>query len=181
MITSHSHWTAAPPMPQDPLRNFGYLLASVHRLYAQLFERHSGDLGLSLTQCRVLSYLARNEGASQARVAEGTSTDQMTLVRILDRMEQDGWIERRANPEDRRANRLYLRTAAKPLLNRIWRLSDRLRGKALAQLEPAERQQLVGLLERAHETLMTLDVSAERTLESSHSPVKTARSTPKES
>src|SRR5262245_36882380 len=43
----------------------------------------------------------------------------ITLTRLLDRLADNGLIERRADPNDRRANRLYLRPAAKPLLGRL--------------------------------------------------------------
>lgn len=145
-----------PMTNPDRLRNFGYLLASVHRMYARLFERHSQELGLTLSQCKVLGFLARNEGASQARIAEGTDIDPMTLTRFLDRMEQDGWIERRVNPDDRRAHCLYLREPARPALNKIQRLSDRTRGEVLAHLGSAEREQFLLLLESTHAALTAL-------------------------
>ena len=86
----------------DTLRNFGFLVRDVSRLSAKRFERNARDLELTLAQCKVLAHLSRNEGISQARLAELTETDPMTLVRILDRMQQDGWLERRPDPGDRR-------------------------------------------------------------------------------
>src|SRR3984885_14355331 len=103
----------------DRLRNFGFLVKDVYRLYAKHFERHAGEFGLTLSQCKVLGHLSRNEGISPARLAELTDTDPMTLVRTLDRMQQDEWIERRPDPADRRAHRLYLCEAAKPIMNLI--------------------------------------------------------------
>jgi DNA-binding MarR family transcriptional regulator len=81
----------------------------------------------------------------------------MTLVRTLDRMQQDGWIERRPDPIDRRAHCLFLREAAKPIVERIWRIAEQTRSEALAALSQGEREQLVDLLERIHGTLSTLD------------------------
>jgi DNA-binding MarR family transcriptional regulator len=141
----------------DRLRNFGFLVKDVYRLYAKHFERHASDIGLTLSQCKVLGHLSRNEGISQARLAELTDTDPMTLVRTLDRMQQDEWIERRPDPEDRRAHRLYLREAAKPIMHRMWKLADQARQEALSALSPAEREQLVGLLERVQVALLQLE------------------------
>src|SRR5882757_10469451 len=98
----------------DSLRNFGFLLKDVSRLSNLNFEREAASLGMTLAQCKVLIYLQRNQGVSQVRLAELTGTDPMTLVRILDRMESDGWVERRQDPADRRARRLYLKDAADP-------------------------------------------------------------------
>jgi DNA-binding MarR family transcriptional regulator len=144
-------------MATDRLRNFGFLVRDVSRLSAKHFQRNARELELSLPQCKVLAHLSRNEGISQARLAELTETDPMTLVRTLDRMEQDGWIERRPDPADRRAHQLYLREAAKPVLQRIWKIADQARNEVLADLSAAEREQLIGLLERVHRTLSTLD------------------------
>ena len=141
----------------DRLRNFGFLLRDVHRLFARHFERNARELELTLPQCRVLGHLSRNEGISQARLAELTETDPMTLVRLLDRMQQDQWIERRPDPADRRAHCLYLREAAKPIVNRMWKIADEARQEALAALSATEREQLLALLERVHETLSSLD------------------------
>src|SRR3984885_15646350 len=129
--------------PSDRLRNFGFLVRDVHRLYAKHFERYARDIELTLPQCKVLGHLSRNEGISQARLAELTDTDPMTLVRTLDRMQQDQWIERRADPEDRRAHRLYLREAAKPIMNRMWKLADPVRLGELSPLRPAGCEQMV--------------------------------------
>jgi len=110
-----------------------------------------------VSQCKVLVYLQRHEGISQARLAELTETDPMTLVRTLDRMQQDRWIERRADPDDRRAHRVYLLDAARPILQRIWKIADQSRAEALGALSAPEREQLVALLQRVHSRLSALD------------------------
>jgi DNA-binding MarR family transcriptional regulator len=149
-------------MATDRLRNFGFLVRDVSRLSAKHFQSNARELELSLPQCKVLGYLSRNEGISQARLAELTETDPMTLVRTLDRMQQDGWIERRPDPADRRAHQLFLREAAKPVLQRIWKIADQARNEALAELSSAEREQLIELLERVHRTLSSLDAQEAR-------------------
>ena len=146
-----------PPGSADRLRNFGFLVRDVSRLYVSAFERAARELGLTLSQCKVLGHLARNEGISQARLAELSDTDPMTLVRILDRMQQDQWIERRHDPSDRRAHRLYLRDTARPILNRMWKIADQCRQEAMATLSPEERELLIALLERVHGTLTALE------------------------
>jgi MarR family transcriptional regulator, transcriptional regulator for hemolysin len=142
----------------ERMRNFYFLLKDVAQLTSRNFERHAADvqLGLTLAQCRVLVYLERNEGVSQVRLAYLTDTDPMTLVRILDRMERDGWVERRPDPADRRARRLYLKPAAVPVLKQIWAIGDRSRMEALAGLTNEHRGQLLDLLGRIHTNLSTV-------------------------
>jgi MarR family transcriptional regulator, transcriptional regulator for hemolysin len=129
----------------------------VSRLCAKRFERNARELELTLPQCKVLAHLSRNEGISQARLAELTETDPMTLVRTLDRMQQDGWIERRPDPIDRRAHCLFLRDPARPILDRIWKFAEQTRAEALAALNQGEREHLIDLLERVHGTLSNLE------------------------
>jgi len=138
------------------LQTFGFLVKDVSRLSVANFERHAVELGLTLAQCKVLAHLHRNEGVSQIRLAELTETEPMTLVRILDKMEAEGWIERRAHESDRRARKLFLKKAALPVVNRIWEFADRARNEALAGLSAKERDKLMSLLEHVHANLVEL-------------------------
>jgi MarR family transcriptional regulator for hemolysin len=158
----------------DATRHFGFLIKTLERLYTKRFERLAQERSLTLPQCRALYYLARNQGISQKRLAEMTEIEPMTLVRILDRMEADGWIERRADPTDRRARRLFITAAACPVLEEIQRLSAQLRGEALHGLSAAERAQLLGLLERVQANLGSKKLS-ERTAVARPAPARRSR------
>lgn len=134
-------------------RSFGFLVTDVARLFGRRFSHHGKRLGLTRAQCRTLGYLARTEGINQAGLADVLEIRPMTLVRQIDRMEEAGWIERRPDPADRRARRLYLTEKARPILGRIWSVANETRDEALAQLNPAEGEQLIDLLRRVHDTL----------------------------
>jgi len=96
-------------------RSFGFLVHDVARLFGRRFnQRALLFLGLTRAQCKVLGYLARNEGINQAGLADLLEIKPMTLVRQIDRMEEDGWIERRPQPGDRRARRLVLTDKVRP-------------------------------------------------------------------
>ena len=136
-------------------RSFGFLVNDVARLFGRRFDQNGRDrrLGLTRAQCRTLGYLARNEGINQAGLADLLEIRPMTLVRQIDRMEQTGWIERRADPADRRARRLYLTAKARPVLGRIWNVANDTRDEALTRLSPQEAEQLIDFLYRVHATL----------------------------
>jgi hypothetical protein len=68
-------------------------------------------------------------------------------------MEEAGWIERRPDPSDRRARRLFLTAKARPILGRIWKVANETRDEALARLNPGEAETLIDLLHRVHDTL----------------------------
>ena len=141
----------------DRLRNVGFLLREASRRYVQRFEVRASELSLNLAQCKVLIRLEKNEGVSQARLAELAEVDAMTMVRILDRMEADGLLERRPDPADRRARCLYLTAKAKPLLAQIWRLSDTTREEVFTGIGKNERDVFMSVLERLHDNLSSLE------------------------
>jgi len=135
-------------------RSFGFLVHDVARLFGRRFnQRALLFLGLTRAQCKVLGYLARNEGINQAGLADLLEIKPMSLVRQIDRMEEDGWIERRPDPGDRRAHRLVLTEKARPILARILDLSNEVRTEAFAGLSAAEGQRLIDLLARVHGNL----------------------------
>ena len=80
----------------------------------------------------------------------------MTLVRVLDRMEQEHWIERRPHPSDRRAYRIYLTADAKPVLARIGEISEQTRLDATAGMSDEETARLLALLQRMQDNLSPL-------------------------
>ncbi len=141
-------------------RSFGYLVHDVARLFARRFnQRALLSLGLTRSQCRVLGYLARYEGINQAGLADLLETKPMTLVRQIDRMEEEGWIERRPDPADRRARRLVLTEKARPVLACILDLSTDIRREAFADLSDEEGRRLIDLLRRVHGSLVDPDLS----------------------
>jgi MarR family transcriptional regulator for hemolysin len=141
----------------DKIANFGYLLKDLGRLYARRFEERAEALQLTLPQCKALGYLARNEGISQTRLAELAELDPMSLVRILDHMEAEGWVERRPDPSDRRARCLYMQDKARAIMQEMLRLADETRTEFLADLKSDDAERLIDMLERIHATARALE------------------------
>jgi DNA-binding MarR family transcriptional regulator len=110
-------------------------------------------------QCKVLVHLDKNEGVSQAKLAELTDVEPMMMVRILDRMEADNLLERRPDPADRRARRLYLTRKAAPLLDEIDRISELTRNEIFAGVSKAEREAFQKVLEHVHQNACALEAA----------------------
>jgi DNA-binding MarR family transcriptional regulator len=151
-------------MDEQRLRNFVFLLREISRRFVLRFEEHARSISLTLPQCKVLVRLEKNEGVSQARLAELTDVDAMTMVRILDRMEAEGLLERRSDPADRRARCLYLTAKAKPLLAEIERLGELTRGEVFAGIRKPELQTFMEVLERMNDNLTRLEGKTPMTL-----------------
>ena len=143
---------------------FGFLVNDVSRQYSQQFDRLARErLGLSQAQCRLLAILAwhEEEPLSQAGLAQRLGLTAMAVATMCDRLEAAGWIERRAHPEDRRVNRLHIRPSARKALDKAMLIGDELTGRALEALTAAERAQLLALLGKARQGLLTLGEGAQ--------------------
>lgn len=145
----------------EQVRHFGFIVKDLYRLWVRLFEQRVPQLGMTFTQCKVLVFLSRNEGTTQAKLAEASDTEPMTLVRVLDRMERDGWIERRPDPADRRAYRLHLNPASSPVLKEILSIAEKARNEAMAGLSAEQREQMTAMLERVRTNLVAMVAAGE--------------------
>jgi DNA-binding MarR family transcriptional regulator len=149
---------------------FGFLLHDTARLMRRDFERRSRSSGLTRAQWAVLAYLARSEGSSQAALAEMLDIEPITLVRLLDRLEEAGWVERRADPDDRRVRRLFLTETARPLMDQFQEIAAATREAALFGLSEEERRQVTDLLMKVRSNLSGREsVSAQASPDESHS------------
>jgi MarR family transcriptional regulator, transcriptional regulator for hemolysin len=101
----------------------------------------------------VLARLDRFEGLKQTALAEMLDLQPISLTRLLDGLADNGLIERRPDPDDRRAKRLFLTPAARPLLERLTALGEDLMETALTGLTPSDVDALLGRLTTVKENL----------------------------
>ncbi|HLY47469.1 MAG TPA: MarR family winged helix-turn-helix transcriptional regulator [Stellaceae bacterium] len=145
------------PAPADPSRrpdpaalqpNIGALLYDVARLMRRGFERRARQSGLPITrqQARALLYIARNEGLSQAAVATGLDIEPIALVRLLDRLHEEGLVDRHPHPTDRRIRTLWLTPLAWEVIDRVLAINAAVRAEACAGLPPAAHAALMRAL-----------------------------------
>ena len=134
-------------------RSFGFLLHDLARLVRKRYEQRARPLGLTRAQWQVLAYLQRHEGINQSGLAELLEIEPITIARLLDRMAEAGLVERRADPADRRARRLFLTERARPVLERGRALGDEVRAEAFAGLDAVERENLIDMLLRVRGNL----------------------------
>lgn len=139
---------------RDPDQSIGFLLNDVARLLRRNFSRRAGDLGLPQAQWQALAYLSRQEGVNQVTLAETLEVQPITLARLIDRLQAAGLVDRRPDPQDRRAVRLYLTPAAQPLLDRMWAFAALSREDAMADLPDESRAALLQALQHMKRNLL---------------------------
>ncbi len=143
----------------------GMLLTDNARLLRRRFDRRARVLGVTRAQWEVLKNLYRNEGINQAGMAELLEVEPITLCRQIDRMEEAGLVERRADPGDRRARCLYMTEKSWRILEDAHTIAVGLHAEALAGLVPDQVTQLMGALLHIRNNL-----SSRRSDESQESP-----------
>lgn len=134
---------SSQPGEQDYKRSLGFLVHDVARLMRLAFERRVRDIGLTRAQWFVLAYLIRTDGQKQSDLADETDMEKAPLGKLLDRLEEGGWIERRPDPEDRRAKRIHKTSKVDPLIGVMPDVTDKVYEIALAGLEADARERLV--------------------------------------
>ncbi len=134
-------------------RSLGFLLHDVSRLLRKRFDQRAKSLGLTRAQYHLLAHLARNEGINQAGLAEILEIEPITLTRLIDRMEAGAWLERRADPADRRARTLFLTDKARAVFRRMRMIASSLHDEALRGFTAEERERLLDALVRARGNL----------------------------
>ena len=148
--------------PENLDRNFGFILNDVSRLMRTTFDRRAKSIGLTRSQWWVLVPLYRRDGLVQAELAEILEIERPPLGRLLDRLENKGWLRRQADPKDRRVKRVYLTDEVKPAMKSLRRIAADLRQQVLEGLNKDEREQLVDTLIHMKTNLLNLPVDDKR-------------------
>jgi len=134
----------------------GYAMSDAARLMRTVFERRVRELGLTRSQWVVLTRIQSRPGLSQSEVADILEIEKASAGRLIDRMEAKGWLERRADPSDRRINRLHLTATAVRLHEAIWPVAEATVEDALGELSGQEREQFASMMVRIKRRLQDL-------------------------
>jgi MarR family transcriptional regulator for hemolysin len=124
-------------------REIAFTIIDVARLLKTLTDQRARQYGMTRAQWAVLFRLDRSEGLKQSELAELLDLQPITLTRLLDRLADNDLIERRADPNDRRANRLFLTPAARPLLERLTLLGEEMMETVLAGLDGKSSERML--------------------------------------
>jgi MarR family transcriptional regulator for hemolysin len=127
--------------------NFLFSLGELSRLVRAYADRQAARYGITRAQWAVLAKVERSEGMKQSELAELMEMQPITLTRLIDKLCDNGWIERRGDDTDRRVNRLYLKKAARPLLGKLAGLRSELTATALEGISPQDAQRMLAQLE----------------------------------
>jgi len=143
--------TSTPPL--DPQDSLGFHCALTFRAFTAALERRLAGTGMSPTQFVALAHLTALGPMVQAELAARLAVTPATAVRLVDRMERDGWVVRQADPKDRRVKRVVLTDEARQVWRRVSRHGRVVLGQAYAGIEPREITRVMGVLARVRANL----------------------------
>lgn len=143
--------------------SFGYLLNDVTREFRKHFDRRATRFGLTRAQWRALKAIGHQQGLSQRALAETLEMEPIPIGRVLDRLADAGFVERRADPRDRRCWRLFLTDKAHAVVDDMEVIARGLRVEALDGIEQEDFDAFLRVLIRIKTNLAALDSANELT------------------
>jgi MarR family transcriptional regulator, transcriptional regulator for hemolysin len=136
-------------------RSLGFLLRDTSRLMRRHFMQKAKEVGLHLnrSEALVLVYVSQSPGTSQARLANALDIETISVVRLIDTLQDAGLIERRPHPTDRRVRALWLTPAAEAALAQIRAIARLVDAQALTEISEKEHRKLLDLLDTIRSNL----------------------------
>ena len=135
----------------------GYLIADLSRLFGRVFDRRAAHLGLTRVQWRALKRIHQSEGITQSELADLLDMEPIAVGRVIDRLQKAGFVERRADPADRRVWRLYLLPQSAQVTGEVETVSQAVRTEAMAGIAAADLATALAVLARVRDNLSRLD------------------------
>ncbi len=137
--------------------SFGYLLSDVTLLFRKHFDRRAVKFGLTRAQWRATKVLYHREGLRQTELAEFLEMEPIAVGRVIDRLQAAGFVERRPDPKDRRAWRLFTTDQAKVIVGDMEVIARDLRHDATQNIDHDELQQALAVIRRIKDNLLALE------------------------
>ncbi len=145
-------------MSQTPEKErVGYLVVDMARLFGRVFDRRAAHLDITRVQWRALKGIGHQPGITQVELADLLDMEPIALGRVIDRLQKAGFVERRADPADRRVWRLHPAPASEPIMDEAEAVARSLREDTLAGIAPAELAAAMDVFGRIRDTLIQLD------------------------
>ncbi len=132
----------------DDDKALGMKVMKLSRMLRLRFDRRARALGLTRAQWQTIACVRRRPGATQRQVAELLEVGEVTVGRSIDKLVEAGLLERRADPADRRAHRIWLTAAIDPVIDELTRIGAEEEEAAFAGFDAAEQALLHAMLGR---------------------------------
>ena len=136
------------PAPDRPPRSVGFLISQLGFVSSKGFCEALGPLGIDPREFLLLRFTAASRGQSQQALAERLGVPPSRMVALVDHLEEDGLLDRRPDPDDRRIRALHLTEKGRTVLDRASEIAIGFEAKLCSPLAKGEREQLIDLLQK---------------------------------
>ena len=138
-------------------QGIGFLVADIARLMTTQYNRLIKPVGLTSAQWRVIIHLHRQDGLTQSELATLLTVGKVSVGGLIDRLEDSGWIERRADEKDRRSNRVFLTKKGRAVDKEMISAGIKLAKQTLNNLTEDESLMLQSLLSAVRGNLVDVE------------------------
>jgi MarR family transcriptional regulator for hemolysin len=139
-------------MPPFNIDELGLVLFGTARAWRTKLDQRLRPLGLSQGKWRTLMHLSQGGNRlTQKEIAERMGIEGATLAGLLDRLQHDGWIERRGSEEDRRCKTVHLQRRSKAVLDKIFNTAHELRSELIEDISPRDLETCIMVLSKIKE------------------------------
>ncbi|MGD1933959.1 MAG: MarR family winged helix-turn-helix transcriptional regulator [Candidatus Phaeomarinobacter sp.] len=142
---------------------FAWAVHDVRGLIGRLFDRRMREIGLTQAQGRVLAVLRRTDGATQTEIADQLDMERAPIGKLVDRLEEAGFVERRADACDRRVKRVYLMPKFASVAAEMLSLGEEIFVPAFEGISPAKIERITAVLLHIKTNLIALDAAQSST------------------
>jgi DNA-binding MarR family transcriptional regulator len=126
----------------------GHLIRRAHQRAVAIFMDETAEFGVTPVQFAILNALIEDPGEDQITLAGKVAFDAATFGSVIGRLEAKGWVKRKADAQDRRRKLLWVTKEGEAAALAMKRAVAKAQTKILGPLKPAERDQLVALLDK---------------------------------
>ncbi|MGQ0530757.1 MAG: MarR family winged helix-turn-helix transcriptional regulator [Panacagrimonas sp.] len=123
--------------------SLGFLIHDVSRMRRSSYDQFMKPLGITRAQWWVLAHLSRHDGMMQTQLADVLEVGKASLGDVIEGLESAGWVDRRPDPSDKRAKRVYLTKPAQTLIKRMTKMEHEFNSQILMDLSPTERADMM--------------------------------------
>lgn len=143
---------------EHPLR-IGFLIHDVSRLRRTIVDKVLRPVGLTRSQSWVLAYLSRHQssGMMQTELAKEMEVGKVTLGGLIDRLEESGYVERRPDPVDRRAKRIYMTRSGLALVKKMQKITEKVNAEILEGISEKDIAKTEEVLHRMKKKLIEME------------------------
>lgn len=126
----------------------GHLIRRAHQVAVAVFMEETAEYDVTPVQFAILNSLIDSPGEDQVTLAREVAFDAATFGSVIARLESKGWVRREPDAADRRRKRLWITADGEQAALSMKRAVTKVQSRLLSPLAPAERQQLLQLLDR---------------------------------